>query len=491
MASSCVLLAERREQIAESGAPTRYPEAASTWKAAWALGAPKGCSGLAQILAVHLHQIQPIEPGALESLFVSQCQKGIKEACQVGRRGLELVLLRQRCSDGARITSASSCHELAHRADPAEALDTLPRLCQDGWRDERLAPELPAGCEQGAEPLVAYVESCRGGEARHCGFESLASQALARTGKECSTGAENSCALPGLYAWYGVGTAREPARAALAFEKGCSGAQIWGCGWLRELYADPTVLLPERASAGPATAPADGNGVEEEEGLEALLPAISPDGHLVAVLEEDCDLADDCTRRVRVFETVHGAQTGVRAAEASTLSWLRARGFRPMTWQQPPWQPPDRGDSSPSARVIAIDAGKEGKEEIWLREPGPGRSLLRRRVPEPLFGHPRLAECFGDFVGVSGTWYDPRAQVVLVVVDYTTMPDHCPDAHAYLVTRLESAARGSEDPRQGRHSIPNQSASEDASTRSAGLPPRPPDLLQRHARRWLRVPGRR
>ncbi len=108
-----------------------------------------------------------------------------------------------------------------------------------------------------------------------------------------------------------------------------------------------------------------------------------------------------------------------------------------MLWQRPPWQPPDRGDKSPSTRVIAIDAGKEGKEEIWLREPGPGRSLLRRRVPFPLFGRPRLPDCFGSFVGVSGTWYDARAAVVLVVVDYTTLPDYCPDGHAYIVTRIE------------------------------------------------------
>ncbi len=240
-ASSCVLLAERREQSAESGAPMRYPEAALAWKAACALGAPKGCSGFAQILAVHLHQLQPIEPGALERLFSSQCQKGIKEACQMVRRGLDLVLLRQRCSDGARISSVSSCHELAHRADPAEALDTLTRLCRDGWRDERLAPELPAGCEQGADPLVAYVESCRGGDARHCGFESLASEALARAGKECSAGTENSCALPALYVWHGVGTAREPARAALASPT--TALVVFGCS-RRAMEPRPESELP-------------------------------------------------------------------------------------------------------------------------------------------------------------------------------------------------------------------------------------------------------
>jgi TPR repeat protein len=435
-APSCVLLARRREGIAESGVPTRYAEAASAWKAACALGSAKGCTGLAQILATHPHQLEPVDPRALDALFASQCRQGVREACSIGRRELELVRLRQDCSDGTRITSGASCLELAHRADAGEALDLLTRLCREGWHDQQLAREVPRRCEQRDDPLVAYTQSCRSGESLHCGFESLAGEALKRAAQECGAGTENQCALPGIYAWRGVAEARDPARAARLFEQGCSGRRTWGCVWVRELYADPTVLLPGQRSRTPTTRPAD-DRCAEQTGLDSLLPAISADGRRVALLEEDCDLADRCTSRIRVFETAHGTQTRVRVPPASALRWLRERGFRPMLRQSPPWEPSDPNGASAPASVVAIEKGTEGIEEIWLREPGPGRILLRRRLPAPLFGRAEQAGCFGSFAGISGTWFDPATHAVLVVIDFTTLPDECPNGYAYLVGRIE------------------------------------------------------
>jgi hypothetical protein len=196
------------------------------------------------------------------------------------------------------------------------------------------------------------------------------------------------------------------------------------------------VLVPDRRSLASSPAPVE-DKTTVESGLESLLPAVSPDGRLIALGEVDCDLADRCISRVRLFETTHGTESGMKLGVGLVQRWLQRQGFRPMLREQPPWEPSTLDDGPSLARVAAF---ANSAQEVWLRELGPGRILLRRPVPAPLFLRPPRVGCVGDIGDVSGTWLDPKTGAVLIALEFVTAPDDCPNGHAYIAARLEATA---------------------------------------------------